>query len=69
MNTPISSTKETAPAEPIKSVAATILSDFFDALDTEEGLIEVSPRLRKVVLEDGAIAEPQIKAALFQDVP
>lgn len=69
MNTPISSTKETAPTEPVKSVAATILSEFFDALDIEEGLEEVSPRLRKVVLEDGVVAEPQIKAALFQDVP
>ncbi|WP_426289385.1 hypothetical protein ACN9MC_21110 [Ensifer adhaerens] len=50
-----------------KSVAATILGEFFDVLQAEEGFEEVTPRLRKVVLEDGVFAEPSIRAALFPD--
>lgn len=55
------------PAAKVKSVAATILGEFFDALEKEEGLAEVAPRLRKVVLDDGIFAEPSIRAALFPD--
>ncbi|WP_234851235.1 hypothetical protein [Sinorhizobium meliloti] len=57
-------------AEPpirVKSVAATILGEFFDVLQEEEGFEEVAPKLRKVVLEDGVFAEPSIRAALFPD--
>lgn len=53
--------------EKVKSVAATILSEFFDNLGREEGFGEIAPRLRKVVLEDGVFAEPSIRAALFPD--
>ena len=62
--------EEDTAAEPpakVKSVAATILGEFFDALEKEEGLAEVAPRLRKVVLDDGVFAEPSIRAALFPD--
>ncbi|MGT2441022.1 hypothetical protein ACU4GH_40380 (plasmid) [Bradyrhizobium betae] len=55
------------PPAKVKSVAATILGEFFDALEKEEGLAEVAPRLRKVVLDDGVFAEPSIRAALFPD--
>ncbi|KSV70194.1 hypothetical protein N183_29095 [Sinorhizobium sp. Sb3] len=57
----------TEPAVKVKSVAATILGEFFDVLQAEEGFEEVTPRLRKVVLEDGVLAEPSIRAALFPD--
>ena len=51
----------------VKSVAATILGDFFDDLQREEGYEEIAPRLRKVVLEDGVFAEPAIRSALFPE--
>lgn len=51
----------------VKSVAATILGDFFDDLQQEEGYEEIAPRLRKVVLEDGVFAEPAIRSALFPE--
>ena len=51
----------------VKSVAATILGEFFDAVGQEEGLTEVATRLRKVVLDEGVFAEPSIRAALFPD--
>ena len=55
------------PPAKVKSVAATILGEFFDTLEKEEGFGEIAPRLRKVVLEDGVFAEPSIRAALFPD--
>lgn len=65
-----STAQEDAAAEPpakAKSVAANILGEFFAALEKEEGLGEVAPRLRKVVLDDGVFAEPSIRAAIFPD--
>lgn len=56
------------PPTKVKSVAATILGEFFDTLEKEEGFGEIAPRLRQVVLEDGVFAEPSIRAALFPDV-
>jgi hypothetical protein len=55
------------PPARIKTVAAGILSEFFDALTEKEGLGDVAPRLRKVVLEDGIFAEPSIRAAMFPE--
>lgn len=55
------------PPGKVKSVAATILGEFFEVLEKEEGFGEIAPRLRKVVLEDGVFAEPSIRAALFPD--
>lgn len=55
------------PPAKLKSVAATILGEFFDTLENEEGFGEIAPRLRKVVLEEGVFAEPSIRAALFPD--
>lgn len=51
----------------VKSVAATILGEFFNVLEKDESLSEVAPRLRKLVLNDGVFAEPSIRAALFPD--
>ncbi|MGY4158000.1 hypothetical protein ACVINW_003842 [Bradyrhizobium sp. USDA 4461] len=55
------------PPAKVKSVAATILGEFFDVLEKEEGLSEVAPGLRKVVLGDGIFQESSIRAALFPD--
>ncbi|MCJ7996904.1 hypothetical protein J5N58_20785 [Rhizobium cremeum] len=55
------------PTVQVKSVAATILGEFFDALQAEEGFEDVANRLRKVVLEDGVFAEPSVRTALFPD--
>jgi hypothetical protein len=52
---------------PIKSVAATILGEYFATLENEEGFAEVAARLRKVVLEDDILAEPAIRMAIFPD--
>ncbi|WP_156332769.1 MULTISPECIES: hypothetical protein [unclassified Chelatococcus] len=62
--------KDEAAEQPakVKAVAATILGEFFDVLEKEEGFGEVAPRLRKVILEDGVFAEPSIRAVLFPDV-
>jgi hypothetical protein len=51
----------------VKTVASTILAQFFNALEDDEILAEVSLRLRKIVLEDGIFAEPSIRTALFPD--
>jgi hypothetical protein len=59
--------KVAKPPEKVKSVAGTILGEFFDTLEKEEGFSEIAPRLRKVVLEEGVFAEPSIRAALFPD--
>lgn len=61
--------KAAEPPANVTSVAATILGEFFDALEKEEGFGEIAPSLRKVVLEDGVFAEPSIRAALFPDAP
>jgi hypothetical protein len=61
--------KVAEPPAKVTSVAATILGEFFDVLEKEEGFGEIAPRIRKVVLEDGVFAEPSIRAALFPDSP
>lgn len=55
------------PPAKVKSVAATILGEFFDTLEKEEDFGDIAPKLRKVVLEEGVFAEPSIRAALFPD--
>ena len=67
MNTTKDQDEAAEPSTKVKSVAATILGEFFDTLENEEGFGEIAPRLRKVVLEDGVFAEPSIRAALFPD--
>ena len=55
------------PPAKVKTVAAGILGEFFDALAAEQGLGDVAPRLREVVLDDGILAEPSIRAAMFPE--
>lgn len=53
----------------VTSVARTVLDTFFDELARVEGLSEIAPKLRKVVLDNGVFSEPAIRAALFSDAP
>lgn len=55
------------PHAKVATVSATILGQFFDALEKDETLSEVTSKLRKAVLDDGVFAEPAIRAALFPD--
>ena len=56
-----------APSFKVQSVAAGILGEFFDELQKEEGLEEVAPRLRKLILGDGIFLEAAVRVALFQE--
>ncbi|QND62106.1 hypothetical protein [Mesorhizobium huakuii] len=67
MDTTESNDDKGKPPTKVKSVAASILGEFFDALEKEEGFGEAALCLRKVVLEDGVFAEPTIRVALFPD--
>ncbi|MEH6677540.1 hypothetical protein [Phenylobacterium sp.] len=51
--------------EAVATVAGAVLASFFDALEKADGLSDVAARLRKVVMEDGVMAEPAIRQALF----
>ena len=52
-------------ASKITTVAGTVLSAFFDALEELEGFREAAPKLRAVVLDDGVFAEAAVRTALF----
>ena len=67
MDTPKRDEAATDQALKVESVAAIILGEFFNALEKENGLREVAPRLRKAVLEDGVFAERSIRVALFPE--
>lgn len=68
MDTPEQQPEQESPA-PVKSVSANILDEFFAVLGKETGFVEITPRLRKLILDDGVFAEPAIRAALFPDAP
>lgn len=53
----------------VTGVARTVFVTFFGQLAKVEGLSEIAPKLRKVVLDDGVFSEPAIRAALFSDAP
>jgi hypothetical protein len=55
-------------ADATESVAQTIISAFFDQLSKEDGLAEVSDRLRKIV-NSGKATEKVIREAMLQDLP
>lgn len=69
MDTTEANGEPSGPSAQVKTVAAGILSEFFDALAKEDDLGDVSDRLRKTVLGDGVFAEPAIRAAMFPDAP
>jgi hypothetical protein len=53
----------------LTTVARSVLSTFFEELLKVEGLAEIAPKLRRVVLDDGVFAEPAVRGALFPDAP
>lgn len=67
MNTSTAEEATEVPPPKVKSVSATILSDFFDELAKDESLTDIATKLRKTVLDDGVFAEPAIRAVLFPD--
>lgn len=69
MSTSSHSTDTKVPQSGVKSVSATILSQFFDELEKDESLKDVAPRIRETVLGEGVFAEPAIRAALFSGAP
>jgi hypothetical protein len=52
----------------VATVAGTVLSAFFDELEKADALGEKATKLRKLVLEEGVMAEPAIRAILFPEV-
>ena len=54
-------------ATPVTTVAGGVLGAFFDELEKSEELKEKGGKLRSLVLGDGVMAEPAIRAILFPD--
>jgi len=52
---------------PVATVASAVLGAFFDELEKTEGLTDKTGKLRALVLGDGVMAEPAIRAILFPD--
>ncbi|TSD87092.1 hypothetical protein FFK22_018755 [Mycobacterium sp. KBS0706] len=52
---------------PVATVASGVLGAFFDELEKTEGLTDKAGKLRALVLGDGVMAEPAIRAILFPD--
>lgn len=57
------------PAEKVTTVAATVLTAFFDELAKADDLVDITANLKKLVLDDGVFAEPSVRAVLFPDAP
>lgn len=52
---------------PLTNVASAVLSAFFDELEKNEDLKDKAERLRALILTDGVVAEPAIRAILLPD--
>ena len=52
---------------PVATVASGVLSAFFDQLEKTDDLKDRGFKLRALVLGDGVMAEPAIRAILFPD--
>lgn len=53
----------------VPTVAGKVLNAFFDDLDKQEELSDVSATLRKLVMKDGILTEAAIRTVLFPDAP
>ncbi len=53
----------------IPTVAAAVLSTFFDELAGMDEFADSAEQLRKLILDAGVFAEPAVRAALFPDAP
>jgi hypothetical protein len=56
-----------ADAGPVATVAGAVLAEFFDELGKTDCLKDKAAELRKLVLGEGVMAEPAIRAILFPD--
>ena len=54
-------------AKPVTTIAGGVLAAFFEELEKSEELKEMGGKLRSLVLGDGVMAEPAIRAILFPD--
>lgn len=54
-------------AAPVATVAAGVLGAFFDELEKSDDLKETAGKMRALVLGEGIMAEPAIRAALFPE--
>ena len=54
-------------AAPVATVAGGVLGTFFDELEKSEELKETAGKLRALVLGEGIMAEPAIRAVLFPE--
>lgn len=54
-------------AMPVATVAGGVLGAFFDELEKSEDLKDKAAKLRALVLGDGIMAEPAIRAILFPE--
>ncbi|MGV2103872.1 hypothetical protein [Rhizobium sp. 21-4511-3d] len=57
------------PSSPIPILATAVLDTFFENLANNDQFSEFAPKLRKLVVEDGLMAEPAIMALLFPEEP
>ncbi len=56
-------------AQKIATVSGAVLATFFNELAKVDQLGEIAANLRKLVLDDGILAEPAIRAVIFPDAP
>lgn len=54
-------------AVPVTTVAGGVLGAFFDELEKPEDLKETAGKLRTLILGEGIMAEPAIRAVLFPE--
>lgn len=54
-------------AAPVATVAGGVLGTFFDELEKAETLKETASKLRALVLGEGIMAEPAVRAVLFPE--
>jgi len=54
-------------ALPVATVAGGVLGAFFDELEKPQNLKEAAGKLRALVLGEGIMAEPAIRAVLFPE--
>ena len=66
---PAKGAEEESESAPVATVAGTVLSAFFDALEMTDDLHDQAAKLRRLVLEDNVMAEPAIRAILIPEAP
>ncbi len=59
--------EQTYDVAPVATVASGVIGTFFDELEKTESLKDKAGRLRALVLGEGVMAEPAIRAILFPD--